>query len=262
MFRQVWIGTALAVAICMGIGITLEIVSSLSSSASPEGLERRRRVRGWRWSPTWCCGCAGTPDLQGELESLRPVRAVDRIVACAGADGIPRGPREGFETAVFLLATFHASGQRGDHRGSGAPLGILVAVVIGYGIYEGGVRLNLGRFFRITGIVLVFVAAGLAMTAVDTANEAGWLTFGQAQAADLSWLVRPGTPLASIVSGVLGIQPYPAGSKSSAGSPISYRCSLVVAYRPAQSAHLRALCLELVVPTPPASAPGAPHDLD
>ena len=53
------------------------------------------------------------------------------------------------------------------------------------------------------------IAAGLVMTAIHTANEAGWLTVGQQQAADLSWLVRPGTPVESLVSGVLGIQPYP-----------------------------------------------------
>ena len=117
--------------------------------------------------------------------------------------------REGFETAVFLLATFHASGDA-TLTWLGAVIGILLAVVLGYGIYRGGVRLNLSRFFRITGIVLVVVAAGLVMTAFHTANEAGWLTFGQAQAFDLSWLVRPGTPLSSLVTGVLGIQPYPA----------------------------------------------------
>jgi len=32
---------------------------------------------------------------------------------------------------------------------------------------------------------------------------------GQTQAFDLSWLVRPGTPLSSLLTGVLGIQPYP-----------------------------------------------------
>ena len=48
------------------------------------------------------------------------------------------------------------------------------------------------------------------MTAFQTANEAGWLNLGQAQAFDLSWLVRPGTPLSSLLTGVLGIQPYPA----------------------------------------------------
>ena len=52
-------------------------------------------------------------------------------------------------------------------------LGIVVAVVIGYGIYRGGVKINMARFFRITGIVLVLVAAGLLATAAHTAHEAG-----------------------------------------------------------------------------------------
>ena len=67
----------------------------------------------------------------------------------------------------------------------------------------------MARFFRITGLVLVVVAAGLLMTAAHTANEAGWLTIGQAQALDLSWLVRPGTPVSALLTGVLGIQPFP-----------------------------------------------------
>jgi high-affinity iron transporter len=116
--------------------------------------------------------------------------------------------REGFESAVFLLATFHASGDAATSW-LGAVLGIVLAAAIGYGIYKGGVRLNLARFFRVTGLVLVVVAAGLVMTAFHTANEAGWLTVGQAQAFDLSWLVRPGTPVSSLLTGVLGIQPYP-----------------------------------------------------
>ena len=67
----------------------------------------------------------------------------------------------------------------------------------------------MARFFRLTSAVLVLVAAGLVMTAFHTAHEAGWINFGQAQAADLTWLVRPGTPVASLLTGVLGIQPTP-----------------------------------------------------
>ncbi|MGH3396140.1 MAG: FTR1 family iron permease, partial [Streptosporangiaceae bacterium] len=119
--------------------------------------------------------------------------------------------REGFETAVFLLATFDAASDP-TASWAGALIGILVAAGVGYAIYSGGARLNLARFFRITGLVLVLVAAGLVMTAFRTASEAGWLTLGQGQgqALDLAWLVRPGTPLSSLLTGVLGIQPDPA----------------------------------------------------
>ena len=52
--------------------------------------------------------------------------------------------------------------------------GLALAVAIGVGIFRGGVRLNLARFFRITGIFLVLVAAGLVLSALRTAHEAGW----------------------------------------------------------------------------------------
>ena len=73
--------------------------------------------------------------------------------------------REGFETAVFLLAAFQQSRPTRSPSGGGAVLGIVVAVALGYAIYRGGVRINLSRFFRITGVVLVLVAAGLVASA-------------------------------------------------------------------------------------------------
>ena len=82
--------------------------------------------------------------------------------------------REGLETAVFLLAVFGSS-KRPALTGTGAVLGIAVAVGLGFAIYKGGVRINLSRFFRFTGFVLVLVAAGLLASAVHTAHEAGWI---------------------------------------------------------------------------------------
>jgi high-affinity iron transporter len=207
--RQVWIGTAAAVAICAGIAIALQAISSDLPQQQQEGLETavgalavcmvtymvifmRRHAR----------------DLQGDLEGAAASALASGSSRALVAMAFLAVLREGFETAVFLLATFHASGDA-TTSWAGAVIGILLAVAVGYGIYRGGVRLNLARFFRATGLVLVVVAAGLVMTALRTANEAGWLTFGQVQAFDLSWLVRPGTPLSSLLTGVLGIQPDP-----------------------------------------------------
>jgi high-affinity iron transporter len=53
------------------------------------------------------------------------------------------------------------------------------------------------------------VAAGLFVSAVHTAHEATWVNVGQTQVADLSAVVRPGTPISSLLTGVLGIQPQP-----------------------------------------------------
>ena len=208
--RLVWFGTAVAVAICVGVAIVLQVISSDLPQRQQEGLETvvgalavcmvtymiifmRRHARGLK------------KDLEGAAASALASGSSRALVAMAFLAVL----REGFETAVFLLATFQASGNASTSW-LGAVLGIGLATAIGYAIYKGGVRLNLARFFRVTGLVLVVVAAGLVMTAFHTASEAGWLMVGQAQAFDLSWLVRPGTPVSSLLTGVLGIQPFPA----------------------------------------------------
>ena len=254
--RQVWIGTAAAVAICIAIAIALQAISSDLPQRQQEGLETvvgalavgmvtymiifmRRHARDLKG------------DLQGAAASALASGSSRALVVMAFLAVL----REGFETAVFLLATFHASGDA-TTSWLGAVIGISLAAAIGYGIYKGGVRLNLARFFRITGLVLVVVAAGLVMTAFHTANEAGWLSAGQAQAVDLSWLVRPGTPLSSLLTGVLGIQPYPAWIEVIAWFAYLVPMLVIVAWRRGAVIAAVAAVLALVVSGCASSHPG------
>ena len=80
---------------------------------------------------------------------------------------------------------------------------------LGYALYRGAVRINLGKFFSATSLVLVLVAAGLVMTSLHTAHEATWVNFGQQPMLNLTWLVRPGSVQAAVLTGMLGLQPRP-----------------------------------------------------
>jgi high-affinity iron transporter len=207
--RHVALGITLAIAACIAWAVALQIWSSGLPQIQQEALETvvglvavamvsymivwmRSHSRGLR------------RDLEAATESALASGTAWALVMMAVLAVL----REGFETSVFLLAAFTAS-DAPLAAGLGALLGILAAAGLGYGVYRGGVRINLARFFRLTGVVLVFVAAGLLATAAHTAHEAGWLAIGQAQLADLGWLAEPGSITEALLTGVLGIQPQP-----------------------------------------------------
>lgn len=207
--RWVWVGVLAAVLICLAVGVVLRIVSADLPQRQQEGLETvigAVAVAMVTYMVVWMR--RHSRDLKGQLEGAAGSALAQGSAKALIAMAFLAVLREGLETAVFLLAAFNASGN-GLTAGLGALLGILLAVLLGYGIYRGGVRINLSRFFRATGLVLVVVAAGLVMTALHTAHEAGWLNAGQDRLFDISWLVRSGSVQASLITGVLGIQPMP-----------------------------------------------------
>jgi high-affinity iron transporter len=207
--RYVWLGVLIAVLLCGGVGVALQILNQDLPQRQQEMLETvvglcavgivtfmvvwmRRHARGMK------------ADLEAHAAAALARGSVFALVAMAFFAVF----REGLETAVFLLAAFQAA-DNGLAAGLGALLGILTAIVIGVGLYRGGIRINLARFFRLTSVVLVIVAGGLLASAAHTAHEAAWFNSLQGQALDLSWLVVPGTVTSSLMTGMLGLQPLP-----------------------------------------------------
>jgi high-affinity iron transporter len=147
-------------------------------------------------------------ELRGALESQAASALMRGSVFALVAMAFLAVLREGLETAVFMLATFQSSTAPAA-TGTGAVLGVATAIALGYALYKGGVRINLSRFFRVTGFVLVLVAAGLLAMAAHAFGEAGVLTVGVDRALDMSWLVAPGSVRASLLTGMFGFQPVP-----------------------------------------------------
>jgi high-affinity iron transporter len=207
--RQMWLGVGIAIVLCMGVAVLLRVVGQdlpERGQASVETAVGLIAVAAVTYMIIWMRRHArGIKSvLEGDVATALAAGSTTALVAMAFLAVL----REGFETSAFLLAAFQDTADT-TAAGAGAVIGLFAAIGIGIGLYRGGVRINLSRFFRITGLVLVFVAAGLLATAVHTAHEAGWLGGLQAQAIDLSWLVQPGTVSGSLLTGMLGLQPQP-----------------------------------------------------
>ncbi|MBO0662485.1 FTR1 family protein [Jiella sp. MQZ9-1] len=204
-----WVGVVLAVILSLAVGVGLAWVEQALPQAAQEGLET-------------VIGALAVVFVTGMIFWMNQhARDMKRQIEADAAEALSRASglalavmaflavlKEGFETSVFLLATFSAA-QSAGLAAAGAIVGLLMAVVIGWGIYVGGVRINLSRFFRATGVFLILVAAGLVVSSLRTAHEAGWLNVGQGVALHLAWLVAPGTIQSALVTGVLGIPADP-----------------------------------------------------
>ncbi|HET7177850.1 MAG TPA: iron uptake transporter permease EfeU [Solirubrobacterales bacterium] len=207
--RQMWIGVGVAVALCVGVAVVLRVVRQdlpESGQASLETVVGLVAVAAVTYMIVWMRRHARgiKAALEGSAATALATGSATALVAMAFLAVL----REGFETSAFMLAAFQDATDT-TAAGAGATRGLAAAIAIGIGLYRGGVRINLARFFRVTGLVLVFVAAGLLATSIHTAHEAGWFNGLQGQALDLSWLVQPGTVSGTLLTGMLGLQPQP-----------------------------------------------------
>jgi high-affinity iron transporter len=208
--RPMWLGVGLGLGLCAGVAVALRIAGQELPERQQESLETvvgLIAVGFVTYMVVW---------MRRHSRGLRGVLEGDAATALATGSAIGLLTmaflavlREGFETAVFLLAVFQDTSNPGS-AGTGAILGLVAALALGVTLYRGGVKINLSRFFRLTGLVLVLVAAGLAAMSVHTAHEAGWFNALQSQAIDLSWLVKPGEISGSLLTGMLGLQPKPS----------------------------------------------------
>ena len=116
--------------------------------------------------------------------------------------------REGLESVFFLLAIFQQS------PGTAAPLSALagnaLSAAIGFGIYYGGVRINLRHFFHWTGLFILVVAAGLLSSVLRNLHEAGIWNLLQDRAYDLTEILPLSSLTGTVLSGMFGYHDAPA----------------------------------------------------
>src|SRR5213082_3176629 len=96
--------------------------------------------------------------------------------------------REGVETVLILGAVTLNSTELLSFLGT--LLGVLVAIAFGVMFVKGSVRINLQKFFRITTVILFFVAAQLIISGLHELSENGVLPSSRREMALIGPIVR------------------------------------------------------------------------
>lgn len=85
--------------------------------------------------------------------------------------------------------------------------------MLGFLIYWGGIRLNLGVFFKWTSLFILLVAAGLAAGAIRAFHEAGLWNLFEDTAFDLSNVLSTHTLFGTLLEGSSVIRRRRASAK-------------------------------------------------
>jgi high-affinity iron transporter len=116
--------------------------------------------------------------------------------------------REGIELALFLTATTFATDAQSTVLG--ALLGLVLAILLGWGLFASTIRLDLRRFFQVTGFLLILFAAGLVAHGVHEFNEVGLIPSVIEHVWDINPILNEDATLGSMLKALFGYNGNPS----------------------------------------------------
>ncbi|WP_292719723.1 iron uptake transporter permease EfeU [Microbacterium sp. 13-71-7] len=225
---RLWTGVGAAVLLALVIGAVLTFGAYALTFQGQEiigGTLSLVTVGMVTWMIFWMrkAGRTMKATLQGGVDRALEAGTVWALVLV----GFVSVAREGVETTLLLWSMVQSFGDAPSAI-LGAALGLVVAVLAGWLLARGAVRLDLSRFFTWTGGFLVVIAAGVLAYALSDLQEAGvvpgpftaaapldaagsvlvgWggLPFGWAF--DVTAVIRPDSALAVLLQATVGFMP-------------------------------------------------------
>lgn len=175
LFTPMWAGVAVAIAISLGFGALLTFGPQTLTFEAQEAIGGSLSIISVgfvTWMIFWMAENARliSAELKEKLDAAQ-TSAWAVILLAALSVG-----REGFETTLFIWSATRTAGTEANATPMlGALVGIAVAVLMTWAMMRGVMRINLSRFFTVTGAFLVIVAAGVLSYGIHDLQEAGIL---------------------------------------------------------------------------------------
>jgi len=209
LVRSVWYGviSAVAVSLAAGLAFTL-VVGNLPDEVEETvaGVASLVAVAVLTFMVFWMRGQAGR--MASEMDANVARAAAVGSGWALGLLAFSAVLREGLETALFLFASLKSAGTSAGVFG--AVLGLAAAVALGYALFRGSVKLDLRAFFRVTGLVLVVVAAGLLASGIYELQQVGIVPVGVAHLWDAGGILDDGAGLGAVLHGLVGYNAAPS----------------------------------------------------
>jgi len=118
--------------------------------------------------------------------------------------------REGAETVLFLWGLLtQATSTSGFASASGALLGLVAAAALGWAIFRGGQHISLQRFFTLTSIFLLLLAAGMFSTGIGRLEALG-IVPQSSTAWDTSFILDDQGLVGGFLNGLIGYRARPS----------------------------------------------------
>ncbi|MFG1665082.1 iron uptake transporter permease EfeU [Streptomyces sp. Y7] len=205
----IWLGVGIAVALSLGVGAALQFGSTQLTFEAQEILGGSLSILAVAlvtWMIFWMRRTARhlKAELHGKLDQALAIGTGALVATAFLAVG-----REGLETALFVWSAVQATDD-GARPLTGAVLGLLTAVALGWLFYRGVLRINLAKFFTWTGALLVVVAAGVLAYGIHDLQEADILPGLDNRLFDISATIPPDSWYGTLLKGIFNFQPNPS----------------------------------------------------
>jgi high-affinity iron transporter len=199
----IWTGVGIALASSFALGGFLSFTSAELSDRGEQffaGTTSFLAVGLVTWMVFWMKRAARTlrDELHGKVDNA--LSAGPLALAAAAFFAVAR---EGLETSLFVYTNFKTVAATSS-ASIGLVAGLALAVILGYLIYNRSIKIDLSKFFTITGIALIIVAAGVLSYGIHEYQELGWIPGDGSYAWDISSVMAKDSIAGTLLAGTIG----------------------------------------------------------
>lgn len=207
----VTLGGALALLASAAMGVAVSVLSGPLADVGPDVIALVvifGAVALLTWHGWWMGRHARA--LHGDLQRRVDAAHASQQLWMVGLIAFTGVFREGAETVLFLWGLMtQIEGLTGWAALAGGAAGLAGAALLGWLVFQGGRHLSVQRFFAVTSLLIMFLAAGLFSSGVGRLQGVGLLPGGDALW-DTAWLLDDHGGVGGFLAGLVGYRARPS----------------------------------------------------